>query len=241
MGKKIRYFAGLLLAAAALLRVQTAAACSLALHDWKLTFYVKIPVSAPLFPLAEINSIQSRLQKSAVGQVFWIGEHSFASRLAPVLLPFFPGWPARLPWQTVDAGKSLAGLARASQNEKSLPVIVGSDRCFIKVALFSDANAYGSCQQLVIMQSNRIRAVFPDKKSPWAQEINGQSWVSLIFYQLPVPGRILSFSAYPVDQVRASIYEDHSFVETLLSKKKLLRRPDLVVDPYAFDFPELPE
>ena len=32
-----------------------------------------------------------------------------------------------------------------------------------------------------------------------------------------------------------------TLVEDLLSKKLLMRRPDLVVDPYAFDFPDLPE
>ena len=68
-----------------------------------------------------------------------------------------------------------------------------------------------------------------------------QSWFSLIFYKLPIPGNILSFSAYPVDGNRASIYEDHPLVESLLSKKCLMRRPDLVIDPYSFDFPDLPE
>lgn len=224
-----------------LLHAQLGSACSLALHDWKLTFYLKIPLSAPLFPLAELNSLPGKLPESSVGQIFWVSDHNLLSRMAPALMPFFIVWPARLPWITVDAGKSLTGLARESQKEKKTPLIIGSDQCFVKVAIFSDANTAYNCHQLVIMQSNRIRAVFADKRSPWAQEINGQSWISLIFYQLPLPGRILSFSAFPVSQIRKSIWEDHSYVETLLSQKKLMRRPDLTVDPYSFDFPELPE
>ena len=121
------------------------------------------------------------------------------------------------------------------------PLIIGSDGNYIKIALFADQNSGFGCMQLVVQQTGRIRAVHPDTKTPWAQEINGSSWLSLIFYQLPVPGRILSFSAYPVQKNRHSIYEDHSYVETLLNQRILKRRPDLVVDPYRFDFPELPE
>jgi hypothetical protein len=41
--------------------------------------------------------------------------------------------------------------------------------------------------------------------------------------------------------MRKSFFEDHDYVEKLLAEKKLTRRPDLVVDPFIFDFPELPE
>lgn len=232
---------GWFILAIVLLQAQLGSACSLALHDWKLAFYLKIPLSAPLFPLAELSSLPGKLPESSAGLIYWVSNHNLLSCLTPVLLPFFSDWPAKLPWITVDAGKSLTSLAHGSQKQAKTPLIIGSDKCFLKLALFSDANAAFNCHQLVILQSNRIRAVFPDKSSPWAQEINGQSWVSLIFYQLPIPGRILSFSAFPVSQIRKSIYENHSYVEALLSQNQLMRRPDLVVDPYAFDFPELPE
>ncbi|GAB4279236.1 MAG: hypothetical protein Kow0029_23060 [Candidatus Rifleibacteriota bacterium] len=91
------------------------------------------------------------------------------------------------------------------------------------------------------MQSNRIRGVFADDKKPWAQESSGMAWISLIFYQLPLPGRIISLAAYPFNNTRISLFEDHSYVENLLGEKLLKRRADLEVDPFSFDFPELPE
>jgi hypothetical protein len=67
------------------------------------------------------------------------------------------------------------------------------------------------------------------------------SWLSQIFYQLPLPDRVLSLSIFPLDNIRASLFEDHGYVEGLLARKVLKRRSDLEVDPFSFDFPELPE
>lgn len=220
---------------------QALQACSLALHDWKLIFYRKIPVPVPFFPLAELDVASARLEQAGFARVFWVGSHSFASAVAPAFLPLFADKAAGLPWAAFDSGPSLMAMARENYYPGEGPLIVGSDNTYIKIALFADQNSSSGCMQLVIQQAGRIRAVHPDAKTPWAQETNGSSWLSLIFYQLPVPGRILSFSAYPVQKTRHSIYEDHSYVETLLSRRILKRRPDLVVDPYRFDFPELPE
>lgn len=220
---------------------QTVQACSLALHDWKLIFYRKIPVPVPFFPLAELDVAATRLEQASFARVFWVGSHNFISAVAPAFLPLFADRAARLPWAAFDSGPSLIAMARENYCPGEGPLIVGSDNSYIKVALFADQSSAFGCMQLVIQQSGRIRAVHPDTKTPWAQETNGMSWLSLIFYQLPLPGRILSFSAYPVQKNRFSIYEDHSYVEALLSQRILKRRPDLVVDPYRFDFPELPE
>lgn len=220
--------------------LNSANACSLALHDWKLVFYLKIPVESPIVPLAEVGAALGKIPENATKQINWITGSTFFSEIAPLVIPILPDWTAKIPWQLVDATHSVMGLA-SKNSQDSLPLIIGSDNCFLKVAFFSDANSNFNCHQLVIQQSNRIRAVFADKSSPWAQEINGQSWVSLIFYQLPIPGRIMSFSVYPISNQRQSLYEDHPLVENLLVKRALFRRPDLVIDPFQFDFPELPE
>lgn len=217
----------------------TAKGCSLALHDWKLVFYLKVPVAAPLFPLAEVSAITSKVPEKATRQISWVTSSNVFVQFARFLLPLLPDWPAKLPWKLIEPEFSVLSLAKDDSNDFT-PLVIGSDKCFLKIAFFSDANSNFNCHQLVLLQSNRIRAVFADKKSPWAQEIQGQSWLSLIFYQLPVPGRILSFSAFPIGSMRQSLSEDHSFVEKLLAERKLLRRPDLVIDPYSFDFPELP-
>ena len=226
---------------AAVVCCQTVQACSLALHDWKLIFDRKIPVPWPFIPRTELDGAATRLEQASFARVFWVGSHNFISAVAPAFLPLFADRAARLPWAAFDSGPSLIAMARENYCPGEGPLIVGSDNSYIKVALFADQSSAFGCMQLVIQQSGRIRAVHPDTKTPWAQETNGISWLSLIFYQLPVPGRILSFSAYPVQKNRFSIYEDHSYVEALLSQRILKRRPDLVVDPYRFDFPELPE
>jgi len=215
-------------------------ACSLALHDWKLVFYLKIPVPMPVLPLAELSAANARSEQRPLARVLWVGEHGLLSAFATAIMPLFREVAAKVPWLPVPAGPSLLALARDSSNPGPAPLVIGSDRNFIKIAFFADMAGLG-CYQLVVMQNSRLRAVHPDAQSPWAQEQNGQSWFSFIFYQLPLPGRILSFSVYPVNKVRHSVYEDHPYVETLLSNRLLQRRPDMVVDPYQFDFPELPE
>jgi hypothetical protein len=51
----------------------------------------------------------------------------------------------------------------------------------------------------------------------------------------------MSLAIFPVNSTRMSLFEDHSLVERFLALKLLRRRPDLKIDPYTFDFPELPE
>lgn len=224
-----------------LMRFLPVEGCSLALHDWKLVFYLKIPVAAPLLPLAEMNQVSSRMQQNPVSGVTWVADLDVYSRLALGLFAFLADPAAALPWEVIPAGESMLAMARDAGDKISGRVLLSTDRCFLKIALFSDRNSLFNCHQLVVMQTGRIRAVQPDPARPWAQETAGQSWLSLIFYQIPVPGRIMSLSVYPVNQTRLSLNEDHPLVETLLSHRLLLRRPDLVVDPYKFDFPELPE
>jgi hypothetical protein len=91
------------------------------------------------------------------------------------------------------------------------------------------------------MTNSRLRGVHADGDKPWAQEVNAMAWVSIIFYQLPIPGRIMSLSVFPYQSTRISLFEDHNFSEELMAKKLLTRRPDLDIDPFVFDFPELPE
>ncbi len=215
--------------------------CSLALHNWKLVFHIKIPLAAPIFPLAEINAVQDKVPAEKVQQIIWLTEKTSLNQYFQAFLPFFSDWPARFPWSIGPGKEAIISLAQNLRNEGKTSLLIGSDQTVLQIALFSDANSGFNCHQLVIMQKGRIRAVFPDKASPWAQEVNSQAWLSLIFFQLPLPGRILSFSTYPISGFRSSIFEDHNYVENLLAAKNLRRRADLEIDPFTFDFPELPK
>lgn len=216
-------------------------ACSLAIHDWKLVFYLKIPVSAPLFPLAEVNFLNANFKVKPTDEVFWISDHGFLGHFLAGFVKALPVWPAELNWHLGDNARPVLATARMHAEKDRPPLILGSDRNFIKIAFFSDQNADFNCHQLVVMQTSRIRGVYTGKDHPWAQEINGMSWFSLIFYQIPLPDRVLSLAVFPFKFTRISLFEDHGYVEGLLAQKLLKRRPDLEVDPFVFDFPELPE
>lgn len=215
--------------------------CSLALHDWQLKLFFKIPINAPFIPLSEISIIQNHLKEAVTDKILWVIKPGHLTPYLDIILSYFDGWVAKSKWQIISNNKSVIKIAKSYSKEKNKPIIIGSDNNFLKIAVFLDANSNNNCCQIVIAQDSRIRCIYQDSKNPWAQEFNMQSWYSLIFYKLPIPGYILSFSTYPIKNIRTAIYEDHSLVEKLLSQKNLMRRPDLVVDPYSFDFPDLPK
>ena len=214
--------------------------CSLAVHDWKLMFFAKIPVSAPIFPLAEFSFLTNNFKEQPTEKVYWLVKHNPFSRFLAEFTKALEGWPAKADWILLQPEESPLSLARKS-NRSAPSLIVGTDKIFLKIAFFSDANSDYKCHQLVIMLNSRLRGVFPSKERPWAQEFNSMAWISFIFYQIPFPPTIMSFAVFPVNSTRKSIFEDHSLVERFLALKLLKRRPDLEVDPYQFDFPELPD
>jgi len=216
-------------------------ACSLALHDWHLLFHLRIPVSAPIVPLAEVAAISDRLPRNSIKEVYWVSRHNLISAFSLAFLHLLPNWEAHIPWYPVTDNTSLIKMARERQNEQETPLIVGSDQTQLQIAFFGDRNSANRCFQLVIMQSSRIRAVYPSKQAPWAQEIRGTSWISVVFFQLPIPDRVLSFAFFPYYHARKALIDNHGYAEHLVAEELLLKRPEQVFDPYTFDFPDLPE
>ncbi|OGK05640.1 MAG: hypothetical protein A2W80_01310 [Candidatus Riflebacteria bacterium GWC2_50_8] len=216
-------------------------ACSLALHDWRLYLHLKIPVSAPLLPLAELDAVFDKIPRNSIEKVIWVADHNQLSSFSLLFMHFLPNWEAHLPWHATARNASIIELARENRAVTKAPLIIGTDQNQLQIALFVDRNSDNRCFQLVFMQTSRIRAVHPDSIKPWAQESRGQSWLSLTFYQLPLPGRILAMAIFPIYQSRIALIDNHSFVEHLLADGLLATRPEQVFDPYSFDFPDLPE
>ncbi|MEW6708762.1 MAG: hypothetical protein AB1403_02980 [Candidatus Riflebacteria bacterium] len=215
--------------------------CSLAIHDWKLIGFWKIPIAAPVFPFAEMNFLNANFKQKPAQDILWVSDHGLVGIFLAGFIKAIPGLASELEWNYIDNSRSVLSLARKMAAGGHAPVVLGSDRNFLKIAFFTDQNSNLNCHQVVLMLNSRIRGVLIDDKQPWAQETNGMAWVSLIFYQIPLPGRILSLSFFPHNFTRISLFEDHPYVEELLGQKLLKRRPDLEVDPFVFDFPELPE
>lgn len=231
----------IIIIAALFLPSASARACSLALHDWKLIFYLRLPMKAPFLPAAEINAISDVFQPGSIRQIIWVAQHSPLSTFSLAFLNLFPNHEARVPWLPSAPVSSILELAREKQKTENVPLIIGSDENQLQIALFVDQNAGNRCFQLVLMQTGRIRAVHASKTRPWAQETRGMSWFSMVFFQLPLPGRILSLAVYPVFRSRIALIDDHAYAESLVDKDLLMRRPEQIFDPYTFDFPDLPE
>lgn len=224
-----------------LIPVLPAESCSLALHDWQPLFNVRIPVSAPFLPLAELDAICDRIPKNSIEKVIWVANHTFLSRFSLAFLELIPNQEARLPWQAVLPQASVLEMARKGSDKAKTPLIIGSDQNQLQIVLFVDHNADNHCFQLVLLQTSRIRAVYANPQNPWAQESRGLSWLSVVFYQMPLPGRILSLAIFPIYQTRNALIDNHELAEQLLKENRLLRRPEQVFDPYTFDFPDIPE
>lgn len=215
--------------------------CGLALHDWQLKLFFKIPLNAPFVPLSEIGVIQKHFEKAVTDRILWVIKPGALSPYNDFIISFIDGWAPKVKWKIVPDNKSVIKLAKSFSGDEKKPLIVGSDKNFLKIAVFVDANSKNNCWQFVFAQDSRIRCVFQDSQNPWAQEFNMQSWFSVIFYRVPIPGNIMALSIYPIDGVKSTFYDDQKLVEDLITKKCLKQRPDLVIDPYSFDFPELPK
>ncbi|MGM0598875.1 MAG: hypothetical protein ACQETH_03550 [Candidatus Rifleibacteriota bacterium] len=203
-------------------------------------FFTKVPVSAPLFPIAEFSFLTNSFKEKPTNKVYWLAEHNMMSRFLAEFINALDGWPSKIDWILLEPDESPLSLARKSDRNNP-PLIVGSDKNYLKIAFFSDANSDYKCHQIVIMLNSRLRGVFPGTNQPWAQETNSMAWVSFIFYQIPFPPTIMSLAIFPINSTRMSLFEDHPLVERFLALKLLRRRADLEIDPYQFDFPELPD
>lgn len=237
-----------------LISCQSCQACSRALHDWQLNFYAKIDLPSPILPLAEFDvSINRAIHGNF--KVLWLVNRQWYNFLQLAFFPIlYKGMANSLPtvsnlpeserirpWYLLPKNESVGELAFRNAQNKDSSLILGSDRNSLRIAFFTDTNSSGSCFQLVLIQDGRLRAVHVSPKNPWAQEINSKSYLSLIFFQLPVPGRIMNLSVYPVNSARMTLVEDEALTIKLLENKLLLPRSTSDYDPESNEIPELPE
>jgi len=242
--------------------------CSLALHEWKLVFHKSFELSSPILPLTEIDIPVRRIAHSS-NNVFWIAEREWYNYLQVAVFPIIYrvlsnnpelsglfndhasglpawalkplAWPLRTQWTLLPKEVSVGEVAFKMSSDKDVPLIIGSDKNVARVAVFVDQNSNNDCFNIVIAQDGRVRAVHANSKSPWAQELNPRSYISMIFYRLPIPGRILSISVFPVNSGVIKVYEHEELVRKLLDSKLLLPRPTSDFDPESNKIPELPD
>lgn len=240
----------------------TTEACSLAIHDWKSVFHRKLELSSPIFPIAEASAAWRSIPEGPDSSVIWISKHSVFSYLSSAFVPVFfqlmsalnrsshifltpvnlhSFWLDHIPWLALSSTDSVASLAHQKADKSFSPIIIGSDKNFLRIALFVDANSDNRCFQLVIMQQGRIRLVHANPAKPWAQELQASAFISIIFYELPLPERIMSLSLYPIAEHRAFLIDSEPLILRLLEGGALKSRPPSDYDPSSFELPEFPE
>jgi hypothetical protein len=248
-----------------LLSLKTCSACTLGLHEWELAFYQKIQMSSPVLPIMELDIPIRRMTHSG-SEIFWVIDRQWYNYFQVLIFPMFyqiltkipdasglfnsevsskaesVTWPMQAVWYLFPKGDSIGELAFKRARNLSYPMIIGSDKNFFRIALFKDTNSFGHlCYQLVLLQEGRVRAIHANPDDPWAQEFNARAYISVTFFQYPLPGRILNISAYPVNSGVVALYEDIETTARLLDNKLILPRPASDSDPKSMEIPEMPE
>lgn len=218
--------------------MQTVSACSLAIHDWQLRFFLRFSPDITILPLSEANVLHERVTDGSVKSVHRLEKPTFYGVVLNILMTLFGGDDTAVAWIPVSSSQGLVDIAA---REGGSTAVLSSDRHSLKLALFSDRNSHNRCHQLVLYETKRIRAIHPHPDHPWAEESVGIAWISLVFFEYPVPGNILSLSAFPLHEKIEDLYANLPFIKSLVRIGMLKRRPAAEFTPESKEIPPLPE
>ncbi|MBU1109498.1 MAG: hypothetical protein KKB51_22645 [Candidatus Riflebacteria bacterium] len=207
-------------------------ACNLGMHEWETSMIIDFPLAGPLLPAAEVNIINDRLGAKDANILLWTSEsfsELFCTMLSKNLLP--AQWPVKIPWL----------FTRVSQLDKTqtdtMTLLVNPYKYRLRVMLFKDKLSEYRCQQLVIMQEGRLRLARPNASPPLAEEYTPRTWLSIYFFDQPLPQRIMSITFSPIYGHPHEILLNLEFIENLLNNNLIQRRPSDYVSQYPDGFP----
>lgn len=206
-------------------------ACNMARHEWQLRFIKAFSIPAPIVLSDAIRIVSDRFTRPEVGQIVWVTGSHLETALALALKNAAGQWPAKLTWQPADQ-TTLANHKLASNT-----LLLEPGENTIKIALFSDKLSNHRCKQLVLLQEGRLRLAMPNTDRPVAEQYNARTWLSIFFYDLPLPAQILSVAASPINGHLEEIFTNETFVEELMVNELVERRPADYVTPYIDGFP----
>lgn len=208
-------------------------ACSLAMHNWELRFQYSIPIDGPIIPASEFSTLSMRFVPADISNILWVSNANAATGIAMLFKNALKKWTAGMkiiPTDQSDLAKNAIG---------STTLLIEPNNYVIKIALFSDKFSNHRCKQLVILQEGRIKVALPQSKPPVAEQYYGRAWVSIFFYDQPIPGKILSIAASPVADHLQELFVDFSFVEMLMRNNLVQRRTENYQTPYVDGFPAI--
>ncbi|HNW35663.1 MAG TPA: hypothetical protein PKM25_12065 [Candidatus Ozemobacteraceae bacterium] len=215
--------------------------CSLAVHEWQLQFQVRLSPQTTVLPLSELDVARDPIAGGSVSCVYWVTRHDPLSYYITQFMFLFSGGNSHTPWKAEPSSSSVVQAILNAPATDPAPVILGSDHHSLRIALFSDQNSQFRCHQLILYESRRIRAIHYQPQQPWAREVDGRSWLSITFFEYPVPGNILSISASPIGGQPVELFTDPELVEALVAGKRLKLRPTSAYTPLSKEIPEIPE
>lgn len=207
-------------------------ACNLGLHEWEISTSFDFPLAGPLLPAAEVNIINDRLGAKDANALLWTAEsfsELFCTMLSKNLLP--AQWPVKIPWLFTK----ISQLDRTQTAVTTL--LVNPFNYRLRVILFKDRLSEYRCQQLVIMQEGRLRLARPNAQPPLAEEYAPRSWLSIYFFDQPLPQQVMSITFSPVYGHLYEIFLNQRFVESLLNSNLIQRRPESYFSSYPEGFP----
>lgn len=208
-------------------------ACNLGRHEWQLAFDHRVDLPGPIIPAHEFAILTARFVPAELAKIWWVSDDDFGTSMAAAFRDIFSQWPAKLPFKPISR-ENLTGTGISSTSAILEPV-----RYSLRCLLFKDRLSDFRCRQLVIMQEGWLRLAMPNAVPPIAEQYHAKAWVSVFFFDAPVPGRILSINAYPLQGHTGELFLDENLVTQLLDQNLVERRPPDYVSPWPDGFPEI--
>ncbi len=208
-------------------------ACSLGRHDWQLALDHRVDLPGPILPAHEFVILTARFVPSELTRILWVSDSDLGTCLADTGRNILSQWTAKLPFKPLNR-KNLARTGISSTT-----VILEPVRYSLRCLLFKDSLSDFRCRQLVIMQEGWLRLAMPNTSQPAAEQYHARAWVSVFYFDMPVPGRILSINSYPMQGHLQELFLDEHLVTQLLDHNLMERRPPDYVSPWPDGFPEI--
>jgi hypothetical protein len=208
-------------------------ACEMGLHEWELAFDHSLPISGPIIPAQEFSVLSIRFTPSELTELIWVDEQNRSTAMVTWLKSALTNWAASLPFRPMKAD-DLGKL-----KPKPTTAILKTTNYVLRAALFTDKLSNHRCKQLVITQEGRLRLAMPAAPQPLAENYPCRSWVSIFFFDTPVPSKIISVTAFPVSNANSELYLNEKFITELFYHELVQRRPSDYMSPYPDGFPFL--
>ena len=210
-------------------------ACNLGMHEWERALMLDFSLPGPLLPAAEVSIINDRLAPHEAGNLIWTAESFESLAWAFITRKLLPQqWPLAQTWSYTSTDR----LDKSGIDRQTL--LINPHSYKLRILLFRDKLSNYRCHQLVIIQEGRMRLAMPNSTPPLAEEYIPRTWLSLFFFDQPLPEQIMTLTLAPLRGQQQQVYMNSTFIETLLNEELIIRRPADFLLQYPEGFP-LPE